>query len=131
MKIRVILTFMAIVICLAIFPMRFLQADEIYHFKTSKQEAQFKHLLTELRCLVCQNQDLADSDAGLAYDLRIKIYNKVREGQTDKEIIDYLTERYGDFILFSPPLKMTTIFLWFAPFLFIGIGLIVFWRKFR
>lgn len=131
MKIRVILTFVAIILFLAVFPMRFLQAEAIYHFETAKQEAQFKHLLTELRCLVCQNQDLADSDAGLAYDLRMKIYNKVREGQSDKEIISYLTERYGDFILFSPPLKMTTVFLWFAPFLFIGLGLLVFWRKFR
>ena len=78
-----------------------------------------------------RSQDLADSDAGLAFDLRMKIYNKVKEGQTDKEIINYLTERYGDFILFKPKLKSMTFFLWFAPFIFLGIGLLVFSRKFR
>ena len=131
MNVRFITSILAIIICITVFPIRFSQADAIYHFKTSKQESQFKHLLTELRCLVCQNQDLADSDAGLAYDLRMKIYNKVKEGQTDQEIINYLTERYGDFILFKPKLKSMTFFLWFAPLIFLGIGLLVFSRKFR
>lgn len=113
-------------------PLKWLHANnEIYPLPTARQEAQFKHLLTELRCLVCQNQDLADSNAGLALDLRTKVYNMVKEGRSDHDIIDYLTERYGDFILFKPPLKTVTVLLWFAPFLFLSIGLIVFRRKFK
>ncbi len=117
---------------LLVLPLTWLHAsNEIYPLPTAQQEAQFKHLLTELRCLVCQNQDLADSNAGLAVDLRLKVYNMVKEGRSDHDIIDYLTERYGDFILFKPPLKSITLLLWFAPFLFLGLGLIVFSLKFK
>ena len=106
-------------------------ADALYPLQTTKQESQFKHLLADLRCLVCQNQDLADSNAGLAKDLRAEVYNRVKDGQSDHEIITYLTDRYGDFILFNPPLKGITFFLWFAPMLFVGVGMIIFWRRFR
>ncbi|MCA0404422.1 MAG: cytochrome c-type biogenesis protein CcmH [Proteobacteria bacterium] len=103
-------------------------ASPIYPFNTTKQEAQFNHLLTELRCLVCQNQDLANSNAGLANDLRAQVYNLVIDGKTDSEIINYLTERYGDFILFKPPLKSITAMLWFGPAIFLLLGLFIFWR---
>jgi cytochrome c-type biogenesis protein CcmH len=106
-------------------------ASALYPLSTAKQEAQFQHLLRDLRCLVCQNQDLADSSAGLANDLRLEVYNRVKEGQSDHEIIDYLTARYGDFILFNPPVKSLTALLWLAPLLFLTLGMIVFWRKFR
>jgi len=106
-------------------------ADAIYPLPTAKQEAQFKHLLADLRCLVCQNQDLADSNAGLAKDLRAEVYHRVKEGQSDNEIIKYLTDRYGDFILFNPPMKGITALLWFAPWMFLGFGIIIFWRRFR
>ena len=106
-------------------------ADVMYPLETAKQEAQFKHLLADLRCLVCQNQDLNDSNAGLAKDLRREVYNRVKDGQSDHEIITYLTDRYGDFILFNPPLKGITYFLWFAPLIFVGVGMLIFWRKFR
>lgn len=106
-------------------------ADALYPLQTAKQESQFKHLLADLRCLVCQNQDLADSNAGLAKDLRAEVYNRVKDGQSDHEIITYLTDRYGDFILFNPPLKWITLFLWFAPLMFVGVGMIIFWRRFR
>jgi len=106
-------------------------AEVLYPLQTAKQEAQFKHLLADLRCLVCQNQDLADSNAGLAKDLRAEVYNRVKDGQSDSEIIQYLTERYGDFILFNPPMKGITVFLWFAPLIFLGVGFIIFWRRFR
>ncbi len=106
-------------------------ASGLYPLPTEKQRAQFQHLLGDLRCLVCQNQDLADSNAGLANDLRLEVYNRVKDGQSDHEIIDYLTTRYGDFILFNPPLKLLTVMLWFAPLLFLSMGLIVFWRRFR
>ena len=104
-------------------------ANTIYPLDSAKQEAQFHHLLHDLRCLVCQNQDLADSNAGLANDLRKEIYLLVKEGKSDKEIIDYATERYGDFILFKPPVKTITYLLWFGPALFLAFGLFIFWRS--
>ena len=112
-------------------PMTTFSATTLYPFQTAQQEAQFHHLLTELRCLVCQNQDLADSHASLAVDLRREVYNKVSSGQSDHEIMAYLTERYGDFILFNPPLKGMTAMLWFAPLIFLSLGLLIYWRRFR
>lgn len=103
-------------------------ANSLYPLETARQEAQFVHLLKELRCLVCQNQDLADSSAGLAKDLREQVYSLVKEGKSDSEIIDYLTARYGDFILFKPPVKPLTALLWFGPALFLLSGLLIFWR---
>ncbi len=103
-------------------------ASSMYPLDTPKQEAQFNYLLRELRCLVCQNQDLADSNAGLAKDLRQEVYELVKSGKSDNDIIAYLTARYGDFILFNPPLKTVTVVLWFGPLLFMVIGLLVFWK---
>lgn len=103
-------------------------ANTFYPLETAKQDAQFSHLLKELRCLVCQNQDLADSNAGLAKDLREQVYGMVKEGKTDSEIISYLTARYGDFILFNPPVKSLTALLWFGPSLFLFLGLLIFWH---
>ncbi|ARB90901.1 cytochrome c-type biogenesis protein [Legionella longbeachae] len=103
-------------------------ANSSYPFDSEKKEVQFKHLLKDLRCLVCQNQDLADSNAELAKDLRDQVYQMVREGKSDSEISDYLTARYGDFILFKPPVKSITLLLWFGPFLFLFLGFIIFWR---
>lgn len=105
------------------------RAESLYPFTSQRQEAQFNHLLRELRCLVCQNQDLSDSNAGLAKDLRQQVYELVLKGQSDKEIIDYLSSRYGDFILFNPPMKAVTIFLWLGPGIFLFMGLIIFWRS--
>ncbi|WP_045107424.1 cytochrome c-type biogenesis protein [Legionella hackeliae] len=102
--------------------------NTLYPLENAKKEAQFSHLLKELRCLVCQNQDLADSNASLAKDLRDQVYNLVKEGKADSEIIDYLTARYGDFILFKPPVKTLTALLWFGPALFLFAGFIIFWR---
>jgi len=106
----------------------FSYANSRYPLDTPRQEAQFSHLLKELRCLVCQNQDLADSNAGLANDLRDQVYDMVKEGKSDNEIINYLTARYGDFILFNPPVKALTALLWFGPALFLLLGFIIFWR---
>lgn len=103
-------------------------ANTLYPLDTPRQEAQFGHLLRELRCLVCQNQDLADSSAGLAKDLRDEVYHMVRDGKTDGEIVQYMTARYGDFILFRPPVKSVTLMLWFGPALFLMLGMLIFWR---
>lgn len=103
-------------------------ANSFYPLDSAKKEAQFNHLLKDLRCLVCQNQDLADSNADLAKDLRGQVYQLVKEGKTDTEISDYLTSRYGDFILFKPPVKAVTYLLWFGPALFLLLGFLIFWR---
>jgi cytochrome c-type biogenesis protein CcmH len=103
-------------------------ANGLYPFDSPKQDAQFQHLLRELRCLVCQNQDLSDSNAELAKDLRREVYELVQENKTDTEIMDYLTSRYGDFILFKPPVKSITALLWFGPGLFLMVGIFIFWR---
>ena len=103
-------------------------ANTLYPLDSVKQEAQFSHLLRDLRCLVCQNQDLADSNASLAKDLRQEVYELVKQGQSDDEIIHYLTARYGDFILFKPPVKALTALLWFGPLFFLLLGLLIFWK---
>lgn len=103
-------------------------ANTLYPLATPRQEAQFTHLLRELRCLVCQNQDLADSNAALAKDLRQEVYLSVQAGKSDNEIVEHLTARYGDFILFKPPVKAVTALLWFGPGLFLILGLIIFWQ---
>ncbi|HKO35006.1 MAG TPA: cytochrome c-type biogenesis protein [Pyrinomonadaceae bacterium] len=79
-------------------------------------EQRMKHLTKELRCLVCQNETLADSQAPLAEDLRREIREQIKAGKTDQEILAYATQRYGDFVLYNPPVKATTYLLWFGPF---------------
>ncbi|MGH8743763.1 MAG: cytochrome c-type biogenesis protein [Burkholderiales bacterium] len=80
-------------------------------------------LAENLRCLVCQNQTIADSPADLATDLKKQIREKMQQGMSNREIIDYMVARYGDFVLYRPPLKGTTILLWFGPLLFLAAGL--------
>jgi len=80
-------------------------------------------LAENLRCLVCQNQTIADSPAELATDLKKQIREKIKQGMSDRDIIDYMVARYGDFVLYRPPLKGTTILLWFGPLLFLAAGL--------
>jgi cytochrome c-type biogenesis protein CcmH len=85
-------------------------------------EARLKHLAAELRCLVCQNQTLADSNAPLAEDLRREVREMIAKNMSDQEIIDFLVSRYGDFVLYRPPLKATTMLLWAGPFVLLVIG---------
>jgi len=86
-------------------------------------------LAAELRCLVCQNQTLADSNAPLAEDLRNQVREKMRRGASDAEIVDYMVARYGDFVLYRPPLKLTTALLWFGPLLLLAAGFVVLLRR--
>ena len=95
-------------------------------FTDTKMEARFQQLTLELRCLVCQNQNLADSDAPLAQDLRQEIYNMLQAGRTDDEIKQFLIDRYGDFVLYMPPVKGNTLVLWLMPaVLLVGGALVV------
>ena len=79
-------------------------------------------LATELRCLVCQNQTLADSNAPLAVDLRNQIREQLKSGKSERDVMEYMVARYGDFVLYRPPLKATTIALWAGPFVFLVLG---------
>jgi cytochrome c-type biogenesis protein CcmH len=88
-------------------------------------------LAEELRCLVCQNQTLADSNAELALDLRRQIREQLKAGASERQVIDYLVDRYGDFVLYRPPLKATTVLLWFGPFLLLALGAFVLVRRVR
>jgi len=97
-------------------------------------EKRLMHLAQELRCLVCQNQSLADSHADLAIDLREEVREQIRAGKTDDEIRAWMTQRYGDFVLYRPPLKGTTILLWAGPFVLLLValaGLTAYLRKRR
>ena len=95
---------------------------ESFTFATKAEEQHFKDLLVELRCLVCQNQSLADSDSELAHDLRLEVYDMVQQGRNDAQIIDFLVERYSDFVLYNPPMKPSTYLLWFGPFVLLVIA---------
>jgi len=86
-----------------------------YDFASEEQEALFNKLSTELRCLVCQNQAISDSNADLAKDLRDEMYGMLQQGKSEEEIVEFMVERYGDFVLYNPPLKPMTWLLWFGP----------------
>lgn len=94
-------------------------------------EKRVMNLSKELRCLVCQNETLADSRADLAVDLRNEIREQMKAGQSDKEIIAFLTARYGDFVLYRPPVRPTTYLLWFGPFLLLVIGMVILYKYLR
>ena len=86
-------------------------------------EARVQKLAEELRCLVCQNQNLADSHAELAIDLKNQVREMLKQGKSEKEVADYMVQRYGDFVLYRPPVKMTTLLLWGGPFVLFAGGL--------
>ena len=88
-------------------------------------EARYQHILTELRCLVCQNQTLADSPSDFATDIRVAIKEMLEQGANDKEILKFMSDRYGDFVLYKPPVKPRTWILWFGPFLLLIGGIVV------
>ena len=94
-------------------------------------EKRVMNLSKELRCLVCQNETLADSRADLAVDLRNEIREQMKAGKSDKEIIAFLTARYGDFVLYRPPVRPTTYLLWFGPFLLLAIGMLILYKYVR
>jgi cytochrome c-type biogenesis protein CcmH len=92
-------------------------------------EKRVMDLSSELRCLVCQNQTLADSHAELAVDLRNSIREQLSRGASEREVLDFMVARYGDFVLYRPPLKATTVLLWAGPFLLLGLGFFILVRR--
>ena len=98
--------------------------------QNQKHELRARNISKNIRCMICQNQSIDESSAPLAKDLRILIRNKITEGSSDKEIYKFLTDRYGDFILLKPPIKLSTLALWVLPFVFLLIGIfVVFWHN--
>lgn len=101
-----------------------------YQFATEQQRQDFKTLTATLRCPMCQNQNIADSDAMIAYDMRRKVYQLITEGQTSEQVVDFMKTRYGDFVYYQPPVTKTTIWLWLLPIFVLFVGAyIVFTRK--
>ena len=86
-------------------------------------------LSAELRCLVCQNQSIADSNADLAVDLRRQIREQLGSGKSERDVLDFMVQRYGDFVLYRPPLKASTVLLWSGPFLLLGLGIFLLIRR--
>jgi cytochrome c-type biogenesis protein CcmH len=101
---------------------------ETRKFETPEQEQRYRQLTAELRCLVCQNQNIADSEAELAGDLRRETHEMILAGSSDEEIVDFMVSRYGDFVLYRPPIKTTTVLLWVGPFV---LGVAGLWFLFR
>ncbi|WP_020160449.1 MULTISPECIES: cytochrome c-type biogenesis protein [Methylobacter] len=97
---------------------------EYKEFANAEQQQAYDDLISELRCLVCQNQTIADSNADLAKDLRRQVYEMLQQGKSKQDIADFMTQRYGDFVLYNPPFKAKTGLLWIGPFMFLAIGLI-------
>lgn len=96
---------------------------EVLKFSSPEAEAKYNDLIEELRCLVCQNQNIAGSDADLAKDLRAKVYDMVESGQTHDDVIDYMVARYGDFVLYRPAFQIKTLLLWLGPVVFLLLTL--------
>ncbi len=94
-------------------------------------EQRVQRLANELRCLVCQNQTIADSNAELAVDLRQQVREQLQQGKSEQEILDYMVHRYGDFVRYRPPVKAQTLVLWLGPFLLMAGGLLVLLRFLR
>lgn len=98
---------------------------ETYQFNDETTKLRYQDLVQELRCPKCQNQNLADSNSQIAIDLRRQVYQMLQQGKSDQEIVQFMVERYGDFVLYRPPLSSLTYLLWFGPFVLLFIGAVV------
>jgi cytochrome c-type biogenesis protein CcmH len=119
---------LAIVVCLMasqIVTINCYSVEPDEFLKNPKKELRARNISKNVRCLVCQNQSIDESSAPLAKDLRILIRKKIKQDNSNEEIYDFLTERYGDFILLNPPFKISTLFLWILPFIFLAFGIFV------
>jgi cytochrome c-type biogenesis protein CcmH len=122
---RILLAF-ALLITTAVYTAKAVEPDEI--LSDPKLEARARDISAGLRCLVCQNQSIDDSDAGLARDLRLLVRQQLTAGSSDAEVIEFVKSRYGDFVLLKPPFEPATFFLWLAPVLLLAGGGLIVWR---
>lgn len=104
---------------------------DTYQFNSAAERNRAVALAKSLRCPQCQNQNLVESNSPIAYDLRLEVYQMVSEGKTDQQIIAKMTERFGDFVLYQPPLKSTTLLLWFIPLILLLLASLLLWRYMR
>ncbi len=119
----------ALIIILVMFQPAFAESIEAKSFTDSTQEQRYRTLIDEIRCPVCQGQSIGGSNAGLAKDLREKVRELILDNQNDDAIRQYMTDRYGDFVVFKPPMNQSTYLLWYAPFVFLVLGLFAFIRS--
>ena len=99
-------------------------AIDTYEFSSEAERQRFRELTNELRCPKCQNQNIADSDAPIAMDLRREIFRMLEDGQDDEQIVEHLVDRYGDFVRYNPPVELRTLLLWYGPWALLGGGLL-------
>ena len=118
-------------ICLLLFTAASHAAVEPYEFESAQMEADYIKLINELRCLVCQNQNLAGSNADLAKDLRRQTYEMLMQGNSPDQVTEYMLVRYGDFVLYRPRLKRSTIILWLGPFVLLTMVLVLVIHRMR
>jgi len=105
--------------------------DDYGQLKVPALQARFEHITAQLRCLVCQNESIADSNVELASDLRRQVREMLLAGQSDDAIFKFMTDRYGEFVRFSPPLEAKTLFIWGAPFVMLLLGVLIVYRVVR
>jgi len=114
-----------LVFCLLLISFTCQAGIDPHRFNNPELEARYKHLINELRCLVCQNQNIADSNASLAKTLREETLRMINEGASDEDIIRFMVTRYGDFVLYNPPFKTSTALLWSGPFILLLLAFAV------
>ena len=125
---------LSLICCLGLFSTTSVWAAdeaEVLTFSSAESKENYNVLVNELRCLVCQNQTIGGSDADLAKDLRSKVYDMVEDGKTQDDVIDYMVQRYGDFVLYRPTFQLKTVLLWLGPFIFLilAIWLVIRWVR--
>jgi cytochrome c-type biogenesis protein CcmH len=119
-----------VLLLLGLLSLRISFAIDPLPFADRAEEKRFQMLVAELRCLQCQNQNLADSDATLAKDMRGRVFQLMRDGKSDMQIKQHMIERFGDFVVYNPPFNWRNAMLWITPFLLLGIGFIFVFRHF-
>ena len=117
--------FYPIVVLLAVFALHANASVEVYEFDTDQERQRYMQFLDELRCPKCKNNNLAGTNSKIAVDLRRQLKTMIKDGQEDKEIIDYMVTRYGDFVLYRPRLNNKTAALWFGPMVLFGVGAVL------
>lgn len=127
-----VLYLLSLLIALLLFSSNASARFETHDFPSAQAEKDYAVLVQELRCLVCQNQNLADSNAELAQDMRLRVFKMLNEGKSKDEIVEFMVSRYGDFVMYRPPVKSSTYLLWYGPLVFFfvaGIVVVAFMRR--
>ncbi|KGQ69443.1 hypothetical protein A1D23_07835 [Chelonobacter oris] len=117
------------IVCLLFFSLSAFAAIETYEFSSIQQEQTYQQLTQQLRCPQCQNNNIADSNATISNDMRAKVYQLLQEGKHKQEIVDYMVQRYGNFVTYDPPLTLSTILLWLIPAILLLLGVVILFRR--